>query len=385
METSKKILKMAILPLAALVSQYCFASNTADAAQFKESKLVVAESMAAEAGLSVVYDNGSSDMIDRQGTNQIVIMAASSNNVSNEALIRNLLMNGNIIISSGEEIRTDIAKIVSTSLLATNNAKAKAMSATSEDLGNVVMIDGETTQKSNARAYFYSPTLSGKYETFGKGLTDSLADAIQWSREAKLEISRARYQPKASDSAGTASVYTEDMSANCTNGSASYRATYGKVAVDNDDQFAYWIVGVKVQSVPKSSKQTSFVANFHDINSKFPAWIILDSGPIDTGGETTVGVNLGYDTTGLLSAGWSWTYQVPDVQVVQSSDWSKGIAQWFHYIKKGTSSAKNSYVVNPGFTFRTPNSAINPWRNHYHYFSATQSGVGCGAKFTPAS
>ncbi len=118
---------------------------------------------------------------------------------------------------------------------------------------------------------------------------------------------------------------------------------------ENNVSYNYYYTKYNIQTVPDNNRRTSEVGVYSKL---FQGHKILDYAPTTSAGTTTVGVNIGVNSDGVVSAGVSWSYSISDVIVVDSTNYGTREFSLNHELDIGKSVAKNTYTVKPGKVVR---------------------------------
>lgn len=134
-----------------------------------------------------------------------------------------------------------------------------------------------------------------------------------------------------------------------------------KLTDDGVPDHDWYFYQVRVQSVPGCIAYSSKDVNEHTwaqhqvYGTGTYRWLV-DYDSTTTSGTTTVGVSI----SALAAAAgpsvgftWSWSYDVPDVIVLDQSDFSEHRAYWQHDIDREAPVAQNTYLSKPGFVVQT--------------------------------
>lgn len=121
--------------------------------------------------------------------------------------------------------------------------------------------------------------------------------------------------------------------------------SYFPLVEDNANSNYYYYTKYDVQSVPDKGSQTCGINVYSKLSDSHR---ILDYGPTTTTGSTTVGVSLGVNSEGVVSAGVSWSYTVSDVIVRDSTNYGTNEFCIRHDLNKDSMVSSNTYTVKPG-------------------------------------
>lgn len=119
----------------------------------------------------------------------------------------------------------------------------------------------------------------------------------------------------------------------------------------NEDNvgYNYYYTKYDVQCMPDNNRYTSEI-NIHSKLSEDKK--ILDYAPTTTSNSSTIGINLGVSSDGVVSAGVSWAYNVSDVTVIDHSNYGTNEFSINHNIVKKTPASSSTYTVKPGKVVR---------------------------------
>ncbi len=112
--------------------------------------------------------------------------------------------------------------------------------------------------------------------------------------------------------------------------------------------YDYWGVHYCIESSPDNWYQTSELKIVNQVDNPSSPLIgkLMRHSPSTTGGSTAIGVNMSVSNNGI-SAGISWSYNVPDVSVINNSSVATGYYSIKHVIMQSNSSS-NTYYCEPG-------------------------------------
>lgn len=85
----------------------------------------------------------------------------------------------------------------------------------------------------------------------------------------------------------------------------------------------------------------------------------------------TLGFSAGKDKDGIsvggsLTIGWSWSYQKPDIEIIDRSDFSDNLAKWENKINKDKAVGESTVKLEPGAIARFPeDSQQHPFKTAY--------------------
>jgi len=134
-----------------------------------------------------------------------------------------------------------------------------------------------------------------------------------------------------------------------------------KQAHDHVSSYDWYYYKVKIQTIPGYTKWgtdwcTDEIYAYHWVSPGDGDRMLVDYSPdieIEMG-ETTVILESRYSPEGP-STGFSvsWTYEIPDVNVHDISDYGENMAAWYHDLVPGSDASKYTYVAEPGFVVKT--------------------------------
>jgi len=248
-----------------------------------------------------------------------------------------------------------------------------------------------TTKDNNKEApkesMFAMMTVEGVESTFSSSSPDrgkAVKAVLQWAKDKNKEAQEQSDLLFSKVSSATSSwkvVATRANSFEDTVGSLFIKTQYSKLDPSPDGKYDYYMVQMDNQSVPHRGWSTIGLGSALNVkwgNNADKRLELEDYGPTTTNGSSSVAVDLGVsigDVPGQ-SFGRSWSYSIPDVRVLDYSNYREGIASWNHVFTANTDAALNTYNVKPGATARVPLGAVKPWNTWLeaytaHYSSAT--------------
>lgn len=160
----------------------------------------------------------------------------------------------------------------------------------------------------------------------------------------------------------------------CPYGELNVRTLYYKLMNDYSDQYDWYAIHVRQQSVPgilscSSDYKTSDMYTWIDADYYNSNNMLSDYDPTTTVGATTVGVTLGVtvssDNSATITVSLSWSYTVPDVIIHDRSDFNQELAKWWHDIDETKPVGSNTYMIEPGAVIRVLNNNVASRVEHY--------------------
>lgn len=203
--------------------------------------------------------------------------------------------------------------------------------------------------------------------------------AYMWAAEAESILSTLRLEPDEGASADCP-YWCEVAQLDWTSGDAwkpygrlNVATKYLKLYNDSSGDYDWYCIQCKHQSVPGISLGwggwcTADLYTWIDADYYKKDYFLSEYQPTTTSGTSTVGVNVGV-TAGSkgssVSKSRSWSYSIPDVNVVDNSDFSLRLAKWCHDVNEAKSVGQNTYLAEPGACIRISNGGSREWREHY--------------------
>ena len=134
-----------------------------------------------------------------------------------------------------------------------------------------------------------------------------------------------------------------------------------KLMNDHVADYDWYLYSVEVQSVAgkiaySSPWLTDYTWAHHQVVGGVADRCLEDYAPSTTYGTSAVDVSLLF--------GWSWSYSIKDVVVLDNSDYSSGTAYWQNDIDQRKPAGVNPYVAEPGFVVKTTQdsrSLVDAW------------------------
>lgn len=302
--------------------------------------------------------------LDKNASNQIIIV---DSDYQDKDLLMLLMAKGNFIVSVGKT-KINTTKSAAAMLEAIErNQKMKSAADIDADQSRMIgttTSDGDTAMNvESVHAENYSPNGWDTFNSTEQDIELAIAEALIWASGSKSRILTA----KASDDWGTY-IRRVTGSATCNYkpflgqtrvaGKINAIAEYYKKPNDGNNSYDWWYVKFKIESLPGYLLKSQGVdahgqfrnnlivnsANF-DSNQYF---VLLSYSPLTSQNPSTI--NVGLDSAGVGSIGWSYTLQ--DVSVAFQGDSSKNDVKWTHDVNTTTSSGRNTVTVEPGAMIR---------------------------------
>lgn len=115
--------------------------------------------------------------------------------------------------------------------------------------------------------------------------------------------------------------------------------------MENNPDYNYYYTRYHVQTVPDDNRYTCDIRTSTQLISSHK---ILQYAPTTSPETSTVGVNLGVSSDGVISAGVSWSYSIGSVTVHDESNEKNRLFSIWHDVDETKNVGSDSYYVEPG-------------------------------------
>lgn len=147
-------------------------------------------------------------------------------------------------------------------------------------------------------------------------------------------------------------------------GIVNQKIFFYKLAMDRSHRYDWYAVVWVIQVIPghvacDNGWHVADVRNWVD-GDLYRSYIhLIDYGPYSTQGTTTVTYHIGVEANeegAAVSASFSVSYSIKDIDVHDQSDFSENLAKWWHDVNEDTVGWNKVIVLKPGMVFRVPQS-----------------------------